>query len=343
MRNESLAIYDVSPFVYIGNYVQGHYQNKLYGFPVKGIYYLLKYLSYDLAMNKDVILCFDSRSFRKDLMKKYKSHRVPNPEVFAQLDFLYDYLSKCGFSCLKESGYEADDLIFNCVEANKNKYREVIVYGVDYDLTHNVSQNVSFKSISSQVLSINHENFSKALVKGEVLEYNTITAYKVFMGDKSDKVSPFATKEYTSYQLYNLFLNTIKQAMPNVSPDIIKTKETMLAFIGALKPVLTEQEYNQLMVRLDVFYPAKIDKEIFNDVAHRYNINIKLYIELLSTLRDTKSLTSLGERSAGFSERIKEDLLSRGRALTTGEYAVDKNIVQNCVRMNSESLFIKEF
>lgn len=343
MRNDTLAIYDVSPFVYIGNYVPGVYQSKLYGFPVKGVYYLLKYLSYDLAMNKDVILCFDSRSFRKDLMKKYKEHRIPNPEVFAQLDFLYDYLSKCGFVCLKENGYEADDLIFNAVEANKHKYNEIIVYGVDYDLAHNVSSNVQFKSISSQVLSINANNFSQALVRGQHIEFNTITAYKVFMGDKSDKVSPFSTKEYSSLQLYNLFVQSIKQAMPTITPDQIKTKETMLAFLGVLKPILTEQEYQQLKVRLDIFYPAKIDKDIFSETTHRYNIDNQSYVKLLSTLRDTKSLTALGEQHSSFSDKIKEDLLSRGRALTTGEYAVDKNIVQGCVRMNSESLFIKEF
>ncbi len=343
MRNDTLAIYDVSPFVYIGNYIRGNYQDKLYGFPVKGVYYLLKYLSYDLAKNKDIVLCFDSRSFRKDIYKSYKEHRIPNPEVFAQLDFLYEYLTKCGFVCLKENGYEADDLIYNVVQKQKHKYNEILIYGVDYDLAHNVSSNVKFQSISSQVLSIDTRNFSQALVKGETIVFNTITAYKVFTGDKSDKVKPFRTKDYTGYQLYNLFIDTITKAMPDVSPDIIRTKETLQVFINVLKPHLTEEEYRQLTQRLDIFYPAEIDKDIFDWTCHRYNINIKLYVELLSTLRDNKSLKSLGERNSGFSEKIKEDLLNRGRKLITGEYAVDKNIVEGCVRMTSESLIIKEF
>lgn len=342
-RNRTLVVYDVSPFIYIGNNVKGPYSNRMYGFPIQGVYYLLKHLSYDLNMNRDIVLCFDSRSFRKDLMKKYKSHRIPNPEIFAQIDMLYDYLSKCGIVCHKQHGYEADDLIYNVVEANKNLYQEVIIYGVDYDLAHNVSSNVRFDSISSQVLSVDEKNFSKAMVKDEIIIFNSITPYKVFNGDKSDGVAPFKTSEYSGYALYKAYIDNMTKALEIQKGLQLRDKEVLEIFIEHVKGIFTEEEFKELKTRLEIFYPAKLENEIFKEVSHRFNINMVSYLKFLSTLNDSKSLRTLGEKHKGPSEDVKSDLLKRGRELTTGEYAVDRNIVDGCVRMNSETLFVKGF
>lgn len=342
-RNRTLAIYDVSPFIYIGNNVKGPYAEKMYGFPMNGVYYLLKHLSYDLYMNRDIVLCFDSRSFRKDLIKKYKSHRIPNPEIFAQIDMLFDYLSKCGIVCHKEYGYEADDLIYNVVEANKNLYPEVIIYGVDYDLAHNICSNVRFDSISSQVVSVDKKNFTRAMVKDEVILYNTITPYKVFCGDKSDGIAPFKTEEYTGYALYQAYVSNMTQALEIDKGIQLRDKQVLDVFLEHIKDIFTGEEFKELKTRLEIFYPAKIESEIFQEVSHRFNINMVSFLKFLSTINDSKSLKTLSEKHKGPSEEVKTDLLRRGRELNTGEYAVDRNIVDGCIRMNSETLFVKGF
>lgn len=343
---DTLVIFDVSPFVYVGQHVTDVYASRLLGMPVKGVYYLNKHLAHALSLGHHVVLCFDSKSFRKKIDKNYKEHRLPNPEIYLQLDFIYEYMNKIGVVCHKENGYEADDLIYNVVEANKSRYRNILVYGVDYDLTHNISSNVSFKSISSQVNSVDCKNFKDAIVKNETIVYNTITAYKVFMGDKSDGIGVFKStldKGPTGKQLYDLYIKAMQVAC-GLNPEIIKTRKALEIFLNKIGKNLSEDDLKTLKIRMDLFFPATVEGIDFSETSGRHNINLPSLCKYLSNLNDNRSLKHLNMKSCGFEESIRSDIKKRANDLNTGAYAVDKSISNSpCVRMNSSSLFIGEF
>lgn len=343
----TLCVYDVSTFVYVGTNTRDVYSDKVLGFPAKGIFYMNKYMACDLGEGNDVVLCFDSKSFRKKLDKGYKSNRINNPEIWAQLDFLYDYYNRIGIVCHKVDGYEADDLIFNVVEANRAKYSEIVVYGTDYDLCHNVCYKTRFESINSITNSVDYKNFKHAVEKNTVIPFNTITAYKVFIGDKSDTIKMFKGNNCNGEMLYKLYLKAMEQAVGS-DPMIIRTRKALELFLERIKDNLTEADYKQLQTRMDIFFPAEIDGEKygvnFSEASNRRNIDLIKLGEYFSNLGDMRSLKHMGMKNKGFIPEIRDDIRKRAKELNTGAYAVKKNISTSpCVRMNSESFFVGEF
>ncbi|GAA0101678.1 5'-3' exonuclease H3TH domain-containing protein [Paraclostridium bifermentans] len=343
----TLCVYDVSTFVYVGNYAKDVYAEKLLGFPVRGIYYMNKYLAYDLSQGNDVVLCFDSKSFRKKLYKGYKSNRINNPEIWAQIDFLYEYYNRIGIVCHKVDGYEADDLMFNVVEHNRSKYSEIVVYGTDYDLCHNVCFKTRFESINSITNSVDYRNFKHAVVKDAIIPFNTITAYKVFMGDNSDTVNMFKGERASGATLYKYYLKAMEQAVGS-DPMIIRTRKALQLFLDKIRNDLGEADYKQLMTRMDIFFPAVVDEDKydvnFSEASNRKNIDLAKLGEYLSNLVDNRSLKHLGMKSKGFKPEVRDDIRRRAKDLSTGAYAVRNNISTSpCVRMDSESFFVGEF
>lgn len=343
----TLCVYDVSTFVYVGTHAKDVYSEKVLGFPARGIFYMNKYLAYDLSQGNDVVLCFDSKSFRKKLDKGYKSNRINNPDVWAQLDFLYEYYNRVGIVCHKVDGYEADDLIFNVVEANRPKYNEIVVYGTDYDLCHNVCFRTRFESINSITNSVDYKNFKHAVEKGVVVPFNTITAYKVFMGDTSDTIKMFKGTNCNGDMLYKMYIKAMEQAV-GLDPMIVRTRKALQLFLDKIRDNLGEADYKQLMTRMDIFFPAFIEGEKngvdFSEVSNRRSIDLPKFGEYLSSLTDMRSLKHMGMKNKGFNPEIREDIRRRAKELNTGAYAVKKNISTSpCVRMNSESFFIGEF
>ncbi len=64
----------------------------------------------------DVVCCFDSKSsFRKELTAdwedKYKDRPAKEPELIQQIQLVSELLSTAGFMCVKQSGFESDDLL----------------------------------------------------------------------------------------------------------------------------------------------------------------------------------------------------------------------------------------
>ena len=122
-----LTVFDVSAFVHSVRSLNLREERDLAGFNYTGIKYLIKYLALELKKGMDIVLCFDSRSFRKDLDKTYKGGRNTDPVIVSQLEVLWEMLPKCGFICLKREGWEADDLINYIVTYNHERYDRINV------------------------------------------------------------------------------------------------------------------------------------------------------------------------------------------------------------------------
>lgn len=347
----TLAVFDVSPFIYKGHNMKSFDLESVYGFPIKGARYLLKYITKELKFNNDIVLCFDSKSFRKKILKTYKAHRTPCIEVYAQLDFLYKYLTECGFVCYKQDGYEADDFIYNVCFANAGKYKNIKVYGTDYDLTHNVDEyGTVFESISSLTYSVDKNNFSTILgEEDEEVYFNTITAYKIFVGDKSDTVKPFTSeKGYRGIDIYKVYVDILKEQCSHESSYYIKSRDVLWYFIENCG-YFTEKDLNELKIRLDVFYPATIPcnsegvEYDYKQTSNMNNINKNMYGKLTRTVKDFDTTTVLDLDQGGSSAAVKEYLYTQANALKEGSYGVNTNLPKDFSRLKTKSLILNGF
>ena len=346
MRSK-LCIYDVSAFVHAVKNID-MYKNEVYfGYPVGGIKYFMKFLVLDLMSGNDVVVAFDSRSFRKDLSKDYKAGRPGNLAVYSQLETLYEFLPRCGISCYKKEGYEADDLIYNIVNQNKDKYISLEIFGDDYDLTHNVDEKkVKFGAITSQVNSIHCGNFSTSIIKGEVIKFNTISAYKVFCGDKSDVIKPFKSlMNVSGKQLYKTYV-AILNKMPQLNFYQIRSKEMLEWFISTVAKrgnVLLPEDIQELKQRIKIVYPVEIKDEDFTITSSAKTTNKMILAQFLTMVNDNVSLKHIRGYRSPLTEDMKNVLRKKARELETGEFAVDRNKPVHQFKTESVMINLKEF
>lgn len=338
-----LAVFDVSAYVHTGMNEDSYKNYKVSGFPVGGIKYFLKYLSLELSKNADVVCAFDSRSFRKDLDPTYKEGRVRNPAIHAQCNLLYNLLQKCGIACYKVDTFEADDIIYNAVKQNKHNYLAVDVFGVDYDLTHNVDEGkVRFRAVNSNVNSIDVSNFCFGIKQGVYIHFNTISAFKVLNGDNSDNISAFkSVKGYKGSELYSIYVKYLESQNPQLSSTYTSHADVFRAVLKALNEKLTEEDYVDLETRIKKVYPAEMS-ETFTP-SNLANADKALLTELISAVDEYPALRSLRYSRGFVSESTRSLFYKLGKELETGEYAVDKSKEVVTSVVESTPLFMREF
>ena len=341
----TLAVLDVSPYVYTGSYAPGFRDTRKFSCPTSGMIYFLKHLCSILNDIDDVILCFDSRSHRKALDGMYKANRNPNPGVYAQLDFLYEFLTRYGFTCLKVDGYEADDLIYTVVEKYKKRYQRINIYTSDYDIAHNVSDNVSCLAVNSTTMDVTPYSFSYVLGgKNNTVVYNTISVFKLFMGDSSDNIKPFKCAKYKPKELYNLFLKVLEQ-IGNYDIDVIKSREFVRLFIDdVLRNDLTSDEYSDLLNRIELIYPCYVEYS-YDDTPCSIN-TVNRYD--FATMLNSVGASDLNAEYIGiFRNTVNPDvdayLRDLGNNFKSGYYAIDNDVINVCEKMDVDSYTLKGF
>lgn len=329
----ALAIFDVSPFIYTGESIT--YKHRKHQFPIKGINYFLKYLSSSLASYDSVIVCFDSKSFRKNIDPKYKGHRSPNPDVNAQLELLYTFLPKFGICCLKEDGAEADDLIFTCVEKYKSVFGNINIYSADYDIAHNVSRGINLLAVNSNTIDISAESFQSILK----VPYNTITAHKLFFGDKSDNIPSLGSVANSLFEVYLYVINKM-----NIQPDYYKTREFMESLLDSVyTQYLNPEDIEIIKRRLDLVYPKNIDMGYDFKATNINSIDINEFTSFLKSLDNDIALRSLRSDQKKYNKELETYLKTVGESLSKGYYAIDNNLVSNCEKMDVDSFIMKDF
>lgn len=330
-----LALFDVSPFIYTGENVPAM-RGSVKNFPTGGTKYFLNHLSHELASGSDVILCFDSSSFRKNLLPRYKSNRSPKPDIIAQLDMLNKFLSRVGICCLKSDGYEADDLIYTCVEMFRESYIKIKIYTADYDIAHNVSETVEFLGVNSNVLDVNVNNFQAVLG----VPYNTITASKLFYGDKSDNIPTIGPN---AGKYFDIYLEGIKECED--TPAIItRTREFMDLMLNVYYPeFITNDEVEKIRNRIDLVYPKIVDFGYDFCPTNLSTMSVHGYVSLLTTLNCSVALQRLDFAPTDIDKELDSYLREIGTTLSRGTYLVDNNIVNSCDKMDLGSFLMKGF
>lgn len=336
-----LNVFDVSAFVYKGTTSQNYGTRTYYGYPVGGIHYLMRYVATSLVQSDSVVLMFDGRNnFRRSVYLDYKANRVCNPAVASQIESLWDGLSASGIPCYKRDGYEADDLISWCVNSVKDDFSEVLIYGNDKDLIHNVQSKVSFRSIAVGTNNISVANFPYSIYAGENIPFNFMSVYKVFNGCKSDNVKPFVSENgVKGRDIYQYYLDMFEKCnvpftYQNTTNPILLTR-----FIDKLN--LSDRDKDELKKRIKVIFPAENPGMTF-DTKNVFTLKKDALRKFLTQYNDVETLRCLEYSKYTLDEEDKDIIKKKARDLDTGAYAVDRNLSVNN-DIESEMLYLKGF
>lgn len=323
----SLYILDVSALIHTGQHYAQYGDCSYYGYPTAGIRYLNKYLCNALCRYDEVILAFDSPSFRNNLLDTYKSGRVKDQTVISQIETVYEMLSSCGLVCEKHDGYEADDIIEWAIadHCDNNSYYRLYIVGNDYDLCHSIRPNVEFMACSSNVNSVNRTNFRTAIVEGVEIEFNTISAYKVFCGCHSDKIPCLELENgYKGKKLYDEFVGMLK--IVKASGWYATSCSKSLQFFAKNCGYFTESDMVELERRIKLVYPAEKPEGLLIKPNKLSNCNRSRLMHYFSMFGDVKALSCFKEKKVTLTDSDKDYLRERGKMLSSGIYAVDNNL-----------------
>lgn len=322
----NLNIFDVSAIVHLADHSKYFRERKYYNFPVGGIHCLMRYVSTSFMRGNDVALCFDSPSFRTNILESYKAGRQRNQAVICQIETLYEGLSSCGFHCLKQDNYEADDIIDWLTTENLDNYVNISIYGNDIDLAHSIRKNVVFQPIREDMRRIQYSNFETDVEPGKIIRFNTISAFKVFCGCSSDKILAFKSKYFkNSYQAYQSYLSFLDSNGLGFIYKYTSSAQVLAAFINSSGFFDTE-EIDELLKRILVVYPANKPEDMELSVTKKSDLDMSVLASFLSRYNDFDSLRCFKLRKCELTEDDKKIIRDKARYLNTGEFAADRNI-----------------
>ena len=339
----NLYVIDASALVHTADSSKYYADRLYYGYPVGGIHFLMRKLCNILIMHDDFVLCFDSPSFRKSIFRGYKHGRQKNYRVISQLDTLYQQLNGCGIKCEKLDGYEADDLIFWATNSLCKQFVDVVILGNDYDLCHNVHENIRFQSIRSDVNNINASNFSLAIKKGETIPFNTISANKVFCGCTSDKIPAFTAECGKSGKvLYVDFITFCEKC--GVIGKWDKTSASGLVSLWAkYAGYLTDADKVELEKRCKLVYPADMTAGYTFKPANYKNINLEKFSKVLTLFDVSDAFKSTMFSRVRLSEDDKQYVRGLAKAFNSGQFCGDNNMPFDKPRIYTSVLELDSF
>lgn len=342
----NLNVIDVSAVVYTGATAPRFSERTSFGYPVGGIHYLMRQLSVSFGSYDATVLCFDSPTKKQELLATYKAGRVKRPDVYSQIEFVYESLLSCGIACEKYDGFEADDIVDWTVKQNLGKYTEIVIIGNDYDLLHSVQPGVRFKSIRRGVSCIFSANFEEFADPGSYTKFNTISAKKVLCGCKSDGVPAMVLENgMKGIEIYNAFLNFLKERKINCTyANTVNWK--LLGVFAKNSGLFTPADFNEMLKRVELVYPAECPAGVEIEPVWYRNADQEKLRKFLTLVNDTDSLRCLALKRVQLGEADKQLLFDKSNRLKTGEYAADNNLEhQPKVGVHSLSLnaFEKEF
>lgn len=339
-----LYIMDVSAVVNTGVYSPRYAKLSSFGYPTAGINFFMQQLLVALYEMGDVVLCFDSPNFRRSLNPDYKSGRNHSAAAVSNIEVLYDYLSRCGFCCYKEDGYEADDIIDWIVNRTADKYSQIIIIGNDKDLAHSLQPNVMFRSCRSDMNLIRKSSFPNAVFKDVYLPYNMTSVYKCLCGCHSDSVSVFRTEDGRSgAELYRSAVSFYESN--DLTNDYFKSTNSQVLKVWAEVAGFTETDMANLDTRIKLIFPAEIP-ETFDTMirtANLYTIDCDKMSRILTMFNVAEAFKCRDFFRVQLTEEEKREMYKLADSFKTGSFNADKNLPINSNRISAEPLTIDLF
>lgn len=287
---------------------------------------------------------------------EYKGNREKMPEaMFEGIQDVEKILRMAKVPVFAETGYEADDLIFACVQRAKEKYpgMPIDIITNDADLLPLVDDTVSVFLRSkkgtyaeradlekAKYVQVTPRNFQEVVedlsdYRGFLIPYNTILLYKLLRGDNSDNYKRkdisrmFSPKKYNSLiiSLLEVRIN-LKEIFRYSAPEIkILYKGTDEPFEGTLKDALASPDKGKLYKKicnseeLDLIlyilreYTEMTDEMIDHVEKMYWGINLNQTYPNANRSLARKSF-EVGKNGAGDIDQYREiDLIQAARGL----------------------------
>lgn len=338
----NLHIIDVSALLHFGMNSQMYRDKKSCGYNVGGIHKVMRHVAIAAATSDSIVLAFDSKNnFRKQLMPEYKAGRVTNKYVLSQAELLWDYLPKIGIPCYKFESYEGDDIINWCC-SDAQQYKRVFIHGNDKDLIHNVRENISFHSITEETNNVSESNFPYAIEKGVYVPFNFISIKKVLSGCPSDRIHAFVSESgIKGADLFQWYLSALEQQKIAFTYNNTTNSELFMRFMHCIT-ALTEKDLQELETRIKVIFPAPKPPDFKMQPAFGYKLNKKELSDFLSLVNDYDTARSFSVPRRDLTNEERDYLRQRQYKITSGEFAVDRNITVNDT-FDDNLITLKEF
>ena len=211
--------------------------------------------------------------------REYKGGREKMPDVmFEAITDIESIFRRSGISCFAEANYEADDLVFACIQRAKEKYpgMPIDVVTNDADLLPLVDEQVSVfirskkgtyaedSSIEkAHYIQVTPRNFQAVVedlsaYRGFLIPYNSLLLHKLLRGDASDNFKRKDISKMYSAKRYNEmiycmiadgvdFQGIFRYTQPNYE---ILYKGTNAKFNGTLKDALNSPDKSKLYQKI---------------------------------------------------------------------------------------------
>jgi len=202
----------------------------------------------------DINVCWDSRSFRKDLSSDYKATRIKDPKnnPYDSYEEVYNLLAACGIKQYKEEGFEADDLIYTLSLSDTQN----VIYTRDRDMFQCLSANTSV------LRSLKEEPYTLQSFQEEYdfpFTAKDFVFYKSVVGDGSDNIK--GIMRFPKAELVSFIKS---QPISERAMDLLVDNHTLLSqnkeIFELKKVVLSESK-------------VQIDMELLVQLRERLGIN----------------------------------------------------------------------
>ena len=281
-----LHIFDVSNFIYAGNYRNTNATRGVREFdgmyepnraPVGGITYLADaVLETMLGDTNDILLAFDRKPEKKredytnvfGYNSDYKGQRTPDYKIFLQKEYAEKLMKAANVPCAFKTSYEADDVIYSTWKKFYNEYDYIRIHTEDSDLAFMVDTKTELLPVKkSSKRHITVENYDYTINSQKVIPYNLAILTKTVYGDKADNIPGLKDKKlWLSYIVSSM--RKLNYTYPDCG-DIEICREILLDVVNE-HPEL-EDGYMAISI-LNLVTPYLINLEDVDEPAHDINV-----------------------------------------------------------------------
>lgn len=330
-------IFDVSCFIHAGS-SSSWGKAKVANVPVGGMRFFLRKLTSSLLRSENVACAFDYNSKTSlhkgsGRLEGYKANRKRKADVIIQEELLYKYLMKSGINCYVSPRYEADDFVYSLVEEIYPRLNTIVncnIYSDDKDLLHNIDENKVYQNaVTSNALNVCGASLPVSIdFYGEKPILNTISAGKVFCGDKSDNIKNFMSSNgVKGVELYHAYNELLRTRYCSLNARVKRSKELLMSFINQV--VTDENDRNTLRKRADAIYPRDVRGKEMTPLKFSSpdSVDFVMLASLARSIGDTASLRNIRVKpDPSIVSQISDELYSKGKEYTSGVYHADRNI-----------------
>jgi DNA polymerase-1 len=265
-------------------------------------------------------------------------------KMFTSIEITTSLMRTAGIQCFKQRNYEADDLIFACVQAAKRDYpgMPIDIVTNDADILPLVDDTVSVFIRSKKMtyairkdlekahyIQVTPENYRQVVedmsaYKKFYVPYNTILFHKLVRGDSSDKIG--GIKKLFPPKRYNALIQEMES--DGVDPSrVFRYGECTKKYIKRVDRSEVTKEYalehrdecavaygepKELTVMMDVLERYIDEEEVLDHIRKTY-LGMNLNQAYLGYKDVSRVPARISEPIAGFNQfRFKEEALKLG-------------------------------